>query len=130
MASAGDGRHHAAFAAALATDLSRYGPALHVPRASVEERFGSAALAGSSAGDDLLEWLSAQEAAHRYVVYECDGEDSPWSRLCLRQSDRVVFVAAAAGRVALGPVERALGEFSAEAAPAADLVLLQAAATR
>jgi len=130
VASAGDGRHHAAFAAALAADLSRHGPALHVSRASVEERFGSAALAGPSAGDDLLEWLSAQEAAHRYIVYECDEEASPWSRLCLRQSDRVVFVAAAAGRVALGPVEQALSEFSADAAPAADLVLLHAAATR
>jgi len=42
----------------------------------------------------------------------------------------VVFVAAAAGRVALGPVEQALGEFPADAAPAAELVLLQAASTR
>jgi len=127
VAPGGERGPHAAFAAELARELSRHGPTVHVRRHTVQERFGPAVLAGPSVDDDLLEWLAAQEAAHRYVVYECDADASPWSRLCLRQCDRVVFVADAAGPRARGPVEEALDDFPADAAPTSDLVLVHAA---
>ncbi len=40
-----------------------------------------------------IEWFNALEETHDLVLYEADSEASEWSRLCLRQADRVVLLA-------------------------------------
>jgi NTE family protein len=40
-----------------------------------------------------LEWFNALEEAHDVVLYEADAESSEWTRLSLRQADRVVLLA-------------------------------------
>jgi NTE family protein len=38
------------------------------------------------------EWFHAVEAAHDLVFYHAEAEVSPWTKLCLRQADRVLCV--------------------------------------
>jgi NTE family protein len=57
-----------------------------------------------------LEWFNTVEENHEVVIYQTDFETSAWTRLCLRQADRVVL---------LGSATRTL----AEALPAAELAL-------
>ena len=40
-----------------------------------------------------MRWLNEQEAIHNYVIYEADSSNSHWSERCLRQADRILFVA-------------------------------------
>jgi len=129
VAPAGATAVHAPFAETLARELARLAPTRRLRRAEVETAAGLAGLAPDSASDHLLAWLAAEEAAHRYLVYECDSDLSAWSRLCLRQCDRVVFVAEAEGPADLGAVEQAQAALSSETAPAAELVLRHRAST-
>jgi NTE family protein len=39
-----------------------------------------------------IEWFNALEEAHGVVLYQADFEPSAWTRLCLRQADRLVFI--------------------------------------
>lgn len=57
-------------------------------------------------GLGLLAWLEDLESSCDYVLYEADAGTTPWTRRCLRQADRVLIVARAAGDSAPGPVER------------------------
>ena len=38
-------------------------------------------------------WLNEQEELYRFVLYECDGEGSPWTLRALRQADLILTVA-------------------------------------
>jgi len=76
--------------------LGAHGPVLHLGRERAES------LSGIRAGSDgpevdryIASWLEGQEARHRFVVYETEAEDSPWTRRCIRQADRILVVAAA-----------------------------------
>ena len=40
-----------------------------------------------------VEWFNTLEEAHGVVIYQAEFELSPWTRLCLRQADRVVLLA-------------------------------------
>jgi predicted acylesterase/phospholipase RssA len=82
---------------------------------------GKACLAGSSSGGSevdtyLASWLEEQEARHRFLVYETEAGDSPWTRRCIRQADRILGVPAASDDpVPLG-VETALLESNGSSA--------------
>jgi NTE family protein len=49
------------------------------------------------AGSHSPQWFHEREARNDFVVYTADPADSPWTRLCLRQADVVLFAARAAG---------------------------------
>lgn len=42
-----------------------------------------------------LEWFNAVEEDHHVVIYQTDIEASAWTRLCLRQADRVILLGSA-----------------------------------
>jgi predicted acylesterase/phospholipase RssA/CRP-like cAMP-binding protein len=42
---------------------------------------------------ELQYWIHNQETDHRFVIYDCEANDSDWTRFAVRQSDLVVFVA-------------------------------------
>lgn len=50
----------------------------------------------SCAGLDL-QWYGNVDEANDVVIYQADAEANPWTRLCIRQSDRVLAVADASG---------------------------------
>ncbi|MEO8191684.1 MAG: patatin-like phospholipase family protein [Acidobacteriota bacterium] len=83
------------FARALAAALSAIGPTRHVDRSfavtvtshrTLEEDDGSHE-------SQLGRWLSDEESRYRYVLYEADPAHPGWTRRCLRQADRIVWIA-------------------------------------
>ncbi|HSC26375.1 MAG TPA: cyclic nucleotide-binding and patatin-like phospholipase domain-containing protein [Vicinamibacterales bacterium] len=100
------------FAARLATALSRLGRTLHLTSERVDRRFERP---GASQAPDreggtlgLVEWLAQQEVDYRFVLYQSDARLSPWTERCVRQADRVLLVADAAGDGAAGEIEAEL----------------------
>ena len=49
------------------------------------------------AGSHSPQWFHERESQNDFIVYAADAGDTPWTRLCLRQSDVVLLVARAAG---------------------------------
>ncbi len=87
------------------------------------ERLGRRAILVDRYRDDLsTEALHTLEATFDHIVYLSDGEPGRWSRLCLRQADRVLLLARPDGLVPQGlPMETMLLEASPRAL---ELVLL------
>jgi NTE family protein len=56
----------------------------------------------------VLRWLEAIENDNDFVLFCADATDSEWTRRCLRQADRVLWVGRSDGNPELGPVERSL----------------------
>ena len=102
----------AAFALALETTLRGMLSAQRIDRAGVEARFpGALQRLDGAAGPDaaLGAWLDDQEQQHGLLLYVCDPQPNAWTRLCLRQADRVLVVAQADAESAQpGEVERLL----------------------
>ncbi|HYE96728.1 MAG TPA: cyclic nucleotide-binding and patatin-like phospholipase domain-containing protein [Rubricoccaceae bacterium] len=100
------------FAERLVRALTPFGPTLHLSAERVNRRADEAGLTAATEGGArepaLLAWLEAQEAAHRFVVYEADADDTPWTRRCVRQADRVLLVARADDDPSPSPLEQAL----------------------
>ena len=117
----------AAFCRELETALRGMVPVMLVNRARIEARFPGAL---DAAGDDrIAAWLNEQEQQHGLMLYECDPTLSAWTRLCLRQADRVLVVARASEAAddhQLGAVERHLyADDSLGGVRGCELVLLQ-----
>jgi predicted acylesterase/phospholipase RssA len=76
----------------------------------------------------LRHGIAALETASDRVVFVCDGADTPWTRFCLRQADRVLRIAEAGGDPAPRTYELALErELSQVGGSRHALVLLQPA---
>ena len=66
------------------------------------EMGAKAAVLDASAGEQTAEWFDSFEAAHDVVFYRGDAPGTTWSNLCVRQADRIFFVARA-GRTLPAP---------------------------
>jgi predicted acylesterase/phospholipase RssA/CRP-like cAMP-binding protein len=99
-----------AFTERLAAAFGQLGRTRHLTSAAVDRDLGcrgaSQAHDREGGGTRLLEWLAEQEVEHRYVLYEADPVLTPWTERCLRQADRIVIVADAAGDPVPGAFER------------------------
>ncbi len=73
--------------------------ALHAERLVKSlSRFGRVDLVGRQrAGSHSPQWFHERESRNDFVVYAADADDSPWTRLCLRQADVVLLAARANG---------------------------------
>lgn len=109
--SAGAGPVPGEVVAGLVAALRHAGGAVEITSARVDAELG-AGTSGTELADPrngrLLAWLHRVEADHRFVLYRADDGDTPWTRRCLRQADRVLLVARAGGDPAPGSAERAL----------------------
>src|ERR1700728_1057711 len=123
-----DSRAALAVAGQLATELARTGSVLRVDSGTVYRQLGEGAAQrapGDAGRAELVGWLHRVERDHDHVVYQPDGQDTEWSRLCLSQSDVALLVASAADDPSLGAVEaRALAPGSLRR----ELALVHAAA--
>ena len=106
--------------------LEAHGTVLHISRERAESLSGIRAGSDGSEGDRYLtSWLEGQEARHRFLVYETEAEDSPWTRRCIRQADRILVVAAASDDPAPRGIETALLESNGfPGKPVRELVLV------
>ena len=96
----------------LRTVLSHYGEVLVLTGERVDALSDEPGLAQSApdsfAERNLLAWLDAQEGAYRFVLYQADPVDTPWSRRCVRMADRTLVVARAGSDPTPGALEQAL----------------------
>ncbi len=60
---------------------------------AIGERGRRVELVDRAAEAQATEWFTALETARDLVLYLTDPEVSPWSRLCLRQADRILLLA-------------------------------------
>ena len=109
VAAAGKGTRAAAMVAEqLAAQLARSSSVFLVNADVVARHLGPGA-AQRGPGDpgraELTGWLHAVERDHDHVIYQPDREDTPWSRLCLGQSDVVLLAASAGDDPSVGAVE-------------------------
>lgn len=72
--------------------------------------------------DQITRWLSEQENHYRYIIYESGPELNTWSKLCIRQADKVLLVANTQAPCELNPLETYLYDNSH---CTKDLVILQ-----
>jgi NTE family protein len=63
--------------------------------AVLQQMGARAAIVDAGAADRASEWFNQFENAHDIVFYVGDSPGSAWSQLCLRQSDRILFLARA-----------------------------------
>ncbi|HEY7213351.1 MAG TPA: patatin-like phospholipase family protein [Thermoanaerobaculia bacterium] len=89
----------------LVEALSALGPALRLNAAQIDGQFGAGSSHcpdGSAEHRRITAWINEQEARYSFLVYEADTGTSAWMRRCLRQADRILVVAPAEARPALG----------------------------
>ena len=96
----------------LTEALSRFGTALHLNGAAVDEHLGQEGIVQTYelAGGNIriVEWLSNQELTHTYVLYQADPFLSPWTERCIRQADHILVVADGQADPAPGEIETEL----------------------
>ncbi len=93
---AGEGVPREEFIRRFSSSLGAHGSVLNLGRERVEALAGIIPAAEEREADRYLAtWLDEQEERHRFLVYEAEGTDSPWTRRCLRQADRLLVVAGA-----------------------------------
>lgn len=85
------------FCERLTSALSTFGSTLHLTGARVDKHLGQEGIVHTYefAGGNIriVAWLSNQELAHTYVLYEADPFLSPWTERCIRQADHILVVA-------------------------------------
>lgn len=83
-------------ARALMTELATFGPALYVRAADAAEAIGidpTHVELGTPSHQKLVRWLQDEESRHEAILLQAEAEDTPWTRLCLRQADTVILAA-------------------------------------
>jgi NTE family protein len=120
----------AEFVRRLVAALGVLGGTLRLDASTVDRALGRSGIARCAEHDPasprLVQWLSEQEIAHRFVVYEAEPLLSSWTERAVRQADRVIFVADAAGAPEPGEVEQALAaRWRSGRAPRRSLVLVR-----
>lgn len=100
------------FSATLRQALSRFGRAVHLNSAVVDQHLGRKGTAQtyerSGANIRFVEWLSELESDNEYLIYEADQFLSPWGERCMRQADLVLIVGDAKADPAPGQIESEL----------------------
>jgi predicted acylesterase/phospholipase RssA/CRP-like cAMP-binding protein len=87
------------FTSRLVDELSRYTSTFHVWRARAAASLGPASLIREGeAHIALIRWLHELEGSHDVLVYEGDPSVDDWTKLVVRQADRVLVVVDAAER--------------------------------
>lgn len=106
----------AGFGKRLARALKPLGKTLYLSAATFD-RFHSPGAAQLQDDDPralyIRKWFSHQEEQRAHVVFEADPGDSPWTRRCIRQADRILLVAPAGAGARVRRVERLAGRLAA-----------------
>lgn len=118
-----------AFVQALATALARPDDSvLVIDAARAREAGVDPDAVGDALDAQVSSWLTAQEAAHRFLLLVGGPADDAWTRRCVRHAEHVLIVAPADASPAPGAAERWLATLGADG-PSAELVLRHAGAS-
>ena len=116
-----------AFCRELASGLEGFGQTLVLSGNNLLEKGAPEGVSGEGDGipDALQFWVHEQETLNRFLVYQCEADDSPWTRFAMRQSDLVVYVTDALDDPGLPDWEARLRAGNGAATGRQALVLLQ-----
>jgi predicted acylesterase/phospholipase RssA/CRP-like cAMP-binding protein len=119
------------FSLLLTEQLSRHAPTVLINYATIKQQFkehnSGNALEIQLTDPRITQWLNEQEHIFPYVIYETDETNTEWTRLCLRQADKILLIGdAAVDSPQLGSIEQYLFSTLENTGRAAiELVLLQ-----
>jgi predicted acylesterase/phospholipase RssA/CRP-like cAMP-binding protein len=115
------------FCRTLTEGLEGFGRTLTLSAAKLRDMGAPAGVAdGPEAIPAALQfWVHQQETRNRFLVYQCEANDSPWTRFVMRQSDLVVFIAEAQDDATVSEWEARLRAGKGAATGRQALVLLQ-----
>jgi CRP-like cAMP-binding protein len=115
------------FSRQLIEALSPHGSTLYLNQKRIDKFLGIRGSAQTTADNpyniNLEGWLDQQETNHRFVIYEADFYNSPWSERCLRQSDFIFVLADEEKSPSLGRHRHYLEKHNQESAIPYSLVL-------
>lgn len=115
-------------AQALRSGLARYGSAICLTSADVDERLGQSGISQTfergGINIRLSEWLHELEFEYEHVVYEADPLPSPWTERVIRQADHILLIADASSAPDLGEIEAELLAGSESRSPARQWIVL------
>jgi NTE family protein len=87
-------------AASVRDALAAQGSALHVDPSFVDRHISAGAAAAderSAQHDRVSAWLDKLEMENHFLIYQAENGSPAWTRRCIREADRIVFVARAHG---------------------------------
>ena len=115
-------------AAELAAALAEHGSTLSLSAERLDKLLDNPGTARISAEDPrslrLSSWLEERETEHRFLLFEADGEDTPWTRRCLQYARRILLVANAGEPTPRSAAERALPSTTARLTDARRILVL------
>ncbi|MDE2133349.1 MAG: patatin-like phospholipase family protein [Alphaproteobacteria bacterium] len=79
-------------------------PIAHRLAGTLVDMGSKAAVLDAAAGEQSAEWFNTFEAAHDVVFYRGDAPDTSWTKHCLRQADRIFFLARSDIPLPAGPL--------------------------
>ena len=92
---------------AMAKAMAEQGATLRLSAERVDRALGEGAahspLDDADRSEQVAAWLSELETQYRYLIYATSGDDSHWSRRCIRQADRVLIVVDGAASARMTP---------------------------
>lgn len=82
----------------VAERLQKHGSFMLLNSQLVDEQLGETGISQTIQTDSeqnfrLLNWLNDLEVQYDAVLYQCDPNNSEWTQRCVRQADKIVFVA-------------------------------------
>jgi len=84
------------FSQSLAKTLGKMHQVKYLTSATVDSELNSSGISQAEIRSvdemKLLKWLDDQEEKHNYLLFETDHRDTPWTRRCIRQADRILLV--------------------------------------
>jgi predicted acylesterase/phospholipase RssA/CRP-like cAMP-binding protein len=92
-----EGPRFAAFCERLKLAFQRAGCKVAVLTSAMREETGGRSPDRDAGHDPYSAWLAAQEAAHQYVLCQCDDNLSDWTQRSLQQADLALFVCVPGG---------------------------------
>ena len=109
--------------------LARSGSVAVIAGSDVDRALGLEGIAQSDDNDPtylrLSRWLHEREENYRYVLYLADRDWSKWTERCVRQADRVLFIADSEGSPEATEIETQLASrWLRDRAPRKSLILL------
>ncbi len=100
------------FIGLLAEQLSLFAPTLLITSTLIKNQFKDIKTVNSVKMEltdpRITEWLNEQEQKYTYVLYEADDINTEWTRMCLRQADKIVLLGNALDTPKLGGIEQYL----------------------
>lgn len=107
-AGSSDHRH---FSNKLTDELNKIKPAFLLTKEKCNQHFGKDIAEANVHDADAIRmttWFQSLENEYGFIIYETDNEMTPWTQRCLRQADRIMFVAEDSASYELNSIEKYL----------------------